>query len=213
MSRAAIASGWLGRICAVGLLVVCAALALVHRLAAVDQKRDAKAEEIARAMMQAMGGEKPWYAAHFVRFDFDVNMGGEQVEGRSHLWDKVTGRYRLEEKTKAGKSKVTLFNVNDRQGAVYLDGRKLEGAPAAKALKDAYGAHINDMYWLAMPWKWMDPGANLKYMGRGAAHFRSRGPHARRSLRRIRLKPITPDDALGIQAAKWSIGRVGLAIW
>jgi len=165
MSLAAIASGWLGRICAFGLLVVCAALVLVPRLAAVDQKRDAKAEEIAHAMMQSLGGEKAWYAAHFVRFDFNVNMGGKQVAGRSHLWDKMTGRYRLEEKTKAGKSQVTLFNVNDRQGAVYLDGTKLEGAPAAKALKDAYGAHINDMYWLAMPWKWMDPGANLKYMG------------------------------------------------
>ena len=32
-------------------------------------------------------------------------------------------------------------------------------------LQDAYGAFINDMYWLAMPWKWMDSGVNLKYVG------------------------------------------------
>ena len=29
----------------------------------------------------------------------------------------------------------------------------------------AFGGFINDMYWLAMPWKWMDPGVNLKYLG------------------------------------------------
>src|SRR2546423_1587740 len=108
MSLAAITSRWGGRTCAVGLLVVCAALIVAPRLPAENEKRDAKAEEIGRAMMQAMGGEKAWYAAHFVRFDFNVNMGEKQLEGRSHLWDKMTGRYRLEAKTKAGKSQVTL---------------------------------------------------------------------------------------------------------
>src|SRR5260370_35314630 len=94
MSIAAIASRSFGRICAFGLLVECTALVLAPGLAAVDQKRDPKAEEIAHAMMQAMGGEKAWYAAHFVRFDFNVNMGGKQVDGRWQLWDRRTGGYR-----------------------------------------------------------------------------------------------------------------------
>ena len=128
-------------------------------------RRDAKAEEIGHTMMNAMGGEKAWYAAHFVRFDFKVNADGKTVADRSHLWDKMTGRYRLEDKTKDGKLRVVLLNVTDRHGDAYVDGKKLEGTAGAKAVKDAYGAYINDMYWLAMPWKWMDAGVNLQYVG------------------------------------------------
>src|ERR1700687_5592047 len=138
---------------------------LASQLSAFDHRRDAKAEELAHTVMNAMGGEKAWYGAHFVRFDFKVNAGGKTVEDRSHLWDKMTGRYRLDDKTKDGKPRVTFFNVNDRHGEVYVDGKKVEGAAGAKAVKDAYEAFINDMYWLAMPWKWLDQGVNLKYMG------------------------------------------------
>lgn len=141
-------------------------IALGALLPAQTDKRDPKAEEVAAAMMKAMGGEHAWKAAHFIRYDFKVTRGGKQVVNRSHLWDKWGGRYRLETKTKDGKSEVVLFtNVNDKQGGVYRDGAKLEGADADKALQSAHGAYINDMYWLAMPWKWMDPGVNVKYVG------------------------------------------------
>ena len=63
---------------------------------------DAKAVEIANTMMTAMGGLDNWNRAHFVRYDFKVNGGGKTVADRSHLWDKMTGRYRLEGKTKDG---------------------------------------------------------------------------------------------------------------
>lgn len=94
-----------------------------------------------------MGGEKAWYAAHFVRFDFKVNVGGKMVEDRN------------------GKVRVVLFSINDRHGAAYVDGKNVEGPAGAKAVNDAYEAFVNDMYWLAMPWKWLDQGVNLKYMG------------------------------------------------
>jgi hypothetical protein len=142
-------------------------------LTAAD-KRDPKAEEIAKAMMQAMGGQDAWNAAHFVRYDFKVTAGGKQVVDRAHLWDKQAGRYRLEQKNKAGESQVILFNTATKQGTAYISGKALEGAAAEKALKDAYATYINDMYWLAMPWKWMDAGVNLKYEGpkkRGAETF------------------------------------------
>jgi hypothetical protein len=138
---------------------------MVSQLAAFDHHRDPKAEELAHTVMNAMGGEKAWYGAHFVRFDFKVNAGGKMVVDRSHLWDKMSGRYRLDDKTKDGKPRVTLLNINDRHGEVYVDGKKLEGATGAKAVKDAYEAFINDMYWLAMPWKWLDSGVNLQYVG------------------------------------------------
>jgi hypothetical protein len=146
-------------------LTLLALILAASRMSAVEPHRDAKADEIAHTMMNAMGGEKAWYAAHFVRFDFKVNVGGKMVEDRSHLWDKMTGRYRLEDKTKDGKPRVVLFRINDRHGETYVDGKKVEGPAGAKAVNDAYEAFINDMYWLAMPWKWLDQGVNLKYMG------------------------------------------------
>jgi hypothetical protein len=146
-------------------LTLLALILAASQMSAVEPHRDAKANEIAHAMMNAMGGEKTWYAAHFVRFDFKVNVGGKMVEDRSHLWDKMTGRYRLEDKTKDGKPRVVLFSINDRHGETYVDGKKVEGAAGEKAVKDAYEAFINDMYWLAMPWKWLDQGVNLQYLG------------------------------------------------
>jgi len=134
-------------------------------LPAADSHRDAKAEKLARTMTNAMGGEKAWYAAHFVRFDFRVNTGTKMEDDRAHLWDKMTGRYRMEERTKQGKLRVVLFNINDRRGVAYVAGKKLDVAAGTRAVKEAYEAFINDMYWLAMPWKWLDPGVNLQYLG------------------------------------------------
>jgi hypothetical protein len=92
-------------------------------LPAAEPHRDAKAEEIAHSVMNAMGGEKAWYGAHFVRFDFIVDLGDKVVANRSHLWDKMTGRYRMDDKTKDGKPRVVLFNINDRMGDAYVDGK------------------------------------------------------------------------------------------
>ena len=139
-----------------------------------DSKADAKALEIAQTMMKAMGGQDAWNAAHFIRYDFKVTAGGKTVAERSHLWDKHGGRYRLEQKNKAGENQVVLFNTATKEGTVYINHKKIDGEEAAKALKDAYGTYINDMYWLSMPWKWMDAGVHLKYAGtqqRGGAPF------------------------------------------
>jgi hypothetical protein len=127
---------------------------------------DPKAAQIAQSMMTAMGGQDAWHGARFIRYGFRVNTGGKTLTERAHLWDKHTGRYRLESTTKEGASQVALFNTNDQQGAVYRDGKKLTGTAATEALKQAYGSFINDMYWLAMPWKWLDAGVNLKYLGK-----------------------------------------------
>jgi hypothetical protein len=126
---------------------------------------DPKAAAIAKEMMDAMGGQELWNRAHFVRYDFKVNAGGKTVVERSHLWDKYTGRYRIDDKTKEGGHRVTLFNAATQKGEVFVDGRKLDAAAAAPALKAAYATFINDMYWLSMPWKWMDQGVHLKYAG------------------------------------------------
>ncbi len=141
--------------------------AVGHSAAALD--RDAKAEEVARAMMQAMGGEDAWNAAHFVRFDFKVIAGGKTVVNNHHLWDRKDGRYRLERTTKDGKPEVTLFSIGayerSKEGLAYLNGKMLDGDAAKKSLEGAYASYINDSWWLSMPWKWFAPGVNLKYLG------------------------------------------------
>src|SRR4029077_5011021 len=98
-------------------------------LFAEGMQQDPKAVEIAQSMMRAMGGQDAWNAIHYLRFDFKVSIGGETKADRSHLWDKQPGRYRLEQK-----NKVVLMNLADKQGTVYVDGKKLQGPDAVKAL-------------------------------------------------------------------------------
>ena len=103
-------------------------------LFAEGTKQDPKAVEIAQSMMQAMGGQDAWNAARYLRFDFKVSIGGETKADRSHLWDKLTGRYRLEDK-----NKVVLMNLADKQGAAYVDGKKLEAEMGGVLGKDVSG--------------------------------------------------------------------------
>jgi hypothetical protein len=144
--------------------LVASGLLVALAIPLAGQSRDPKALQIAKDVMQAMGGEDAWNDAHFVRYDFIVSSGGKTRVNRSHLWDKWAGRYRFET-TRDGKSQVVLFNVNDQQGDAYVDGEKIDGGAKAEAIKGAYAAFINDMYWLAMPWKWLDPGVTLRYLG------------------------------------------------
>ena len=126
-----------------------------------------RAQQIATEMMNAIGGQDAWNRARYIRFDFLANITARNVKAeRHHLWDKSSGRYRIESKDKAGRSLVTLFHVGTREGDVYVDGAKLSGSERGEGLKSAYGMFINDLYWLAMPWKWLDAGVNLKYAGK-----------------------------------------------
>lgn len=140
-------------------------IALALAGAAFAQERAPEAVAVAEEMMAAMGGQDAWNNTRFVRFDFKVGKPGEWRVDRAHLWDKWEGRYRFETPVEGGGVRVVLFNVNTKQGDVYLDGRPVAGAEKTEALEGAYSAYINDMYWLAMPWKWLDPGVNLAYGG------------------------------------------------
>jgi YVTN family beta-propeller protein len=122
---------------------------------------DPKAVALAQRSMDAMGGKAAFEARPFVRFDWAVERDGNIGVRFEHRWDRATGRYRLDGKTKEGKAFRVLFNVNDRQGRAWLDGKLLEGKEASDYLEMAYGRFINDSYWLLMPWKWLDPGVTL----------------------------------------------------
>jgi hypothetical protein len=141
---------------------ICALMALSVVMTAAPEPQ---AVEIARGMMQAMGGEAAWKQARYVRFDFIVKIRGQARVARAHLWDKQTGRYRLEDKAANEQFAVVLFNTRDQHGTAYVGGKKLEGPAAAAALKGAYRAYRTDIDWLTLPWNWLAQGVHLKYVG------------------------------------------------
>ncbi len=129
------------------------------------QPMDAKAVEIAQTLTDAMGGREALTNARYLQFSFLVVADGQYRARRHHFWDTWQGRYRLESRPVRGQTEFVLFNVNTQQGDVYVDGNKIEGEEAETALTAAYRSFINDTYWLMMPWKWLDPGVKLSYIG------------------------------------------------
>lgn len=121
---------------------------------------DPEAVAVAERLLDALGGEAAWKDTRYVTFDF--------FGRRSHVWDKHSGHHRIEGETQDGKRYVVIHDVNDRgegDGRVWLDGREAGGEERAELLKNAYAAWINDTYWLAMPYKLLDPGVTLAYEG------------------------------------------------
>lgn len=137
--------------------ILLAALAM-FATAALPALAQPTADQIADQVQQALGGKEAWDNTHFLRFSF--------AGRRTHTWDKWTGRHRLEGQTPEGKPYVVLSNINTHEGDAWIDGQKLEGDAKKEWLEKAYGAWVNDTYWLLMPYKLRDPGVNLSYAGK-----------------------------------------------
>jgi hypothetical protein len=140
------------------------ALALLPA-AATPPASDLRAVAIAGQVMEALGGEAAWRKARFLRFDFAVESEGKIAMSRSHYWDKWTGRYRVEGKTKEGRSFLVLMNLNTREGQAWLDGKPASGAALKEQLERGYASWVNDTYWLLMPYKLRDRGVQLALAG------------------------------------------------
>lgn len=116
---------------------------------------DPAAVELADSIMAAMGGRANWDKTRFISWNF--------FGRRDWVWDKATGRVRIES---TRDSIIYLLNVNDSTGRVQVKGQELtEPDSLKKMLKRAKSMYFNDMYWLAMPFKLKDSGVTLKYMG------------------------------------------------
>jgi len=125
---------------------------------------NARATAVADRVMVALGGKEAWDKTRFLRFSFGSERDGK-FTGRTHTWDKWTGRYRVEGQTREGDPFLVLMNLNTRQGSAWLKGRKLEGDELKQQLERGYGMWVNDTYWLLMPYKMKDPGVILAYAG------------------------------------------------
>lgn len=127
--------------------------------------QDPDVRRIHERMMAAMGGHDAWERARYLEFDWIVMRGQEEAVRRTHHWDRYTGDYSVRASREDGQV-VAIFNIGDAlQGDVWIDGEPVEGPAADSLLNSAHAWHINDSYWLIMPYKWTDPGVNLTYEG------------------------------------------------
>ena len=111
------------------------------------------AETLAGRVMDALGGEAAWEDTRCISWLF---MGRRRL-----LWDKATGDVRVE----SGDA-VTFVNLRTRAGKAFEKGVEVvDEAARATALEKAYGAFINDSYWMFMPYKLRDPGTHLALLG------------------------------------------------
>lgn len=119
-------------------------------------KSDKKAIQIAREVMKAMGGQTAWDNTHYISWNF--------FGSRTLLWDKWSGQVRIEW---LKRSRKVIVNLHDGSGKVQIDGvEQTHPDSLAKYLEVGKEVWINDSYWLFMPFKLLDPGVTLKYLGR-----------------------------------------------
>jgi hypothetical protein len=114
---------------------------------------------LADASMAAMGGRAALDRTRYLIWRF--------FGGRLHIWDRYTGRERIEfSERKTGRRQLILMNINTREGQVFIEGQPVsDPAQKAAALQHGLEAWINDSYWLLMPYKLKDSGVTLRYQG------------------------------------------------
>lgn len=117
-------------------------------------------EQVIKKVVNAVGSKATLEKSRYIQFTFASERNGQVGAGRNHIWDRYTGDYRFESKAANGKTTTVLFNVNTQQGKAFEDGVAQPDTTNAKLIKRAYGAFINDTYWLMVPLKLQDPGVN-----------------------------------------------------
>lgn len=116
---------------------------------------DTTAIRIANEVMQAMGGRAAWDSTRYLAWNFFGN--------RSLLWDKQTGKVRIEVPQD---SAIYMINVQEDTGRVMMKGQEITNPDSlAKYVEQGKKIWVNDSYWLFMPFKLKDSGVTLHYVG------------------------------------------------
>lgn len=132
-------------------------------LGACTAAPESEADALARRIADASGGPAAWNALDVLRFDFVVVRDTAEVMRARHLWDRRTGRYRVEWPVGQDSVAVAVFDADAfdpeaPSGLAGINGAALEGEARATRLAQAYRRFINDTYWLLAPLKTRDPG-------------------------------------------------------
>ena len=116
---------------------------------------DEKAMTLARRVEDASGGKENWEKVHYISFDY--------FGSRYWYWDKYKNRYRVESEKRNYRIAGTL---DGKKTNLWLRGDLVTDPDSVSKYKDhAYRVWINDMYWLILPFKLLDQGVQLKYVG------------------------------------------------
>lgn len=127
--------------------------------------QDPDAQRVWSRMMGTISPDGGWERTRYLEFHWAVRRGEGEPLVRQHRWDRWDGLARVEAPVD-GSTMVAIFPTDaPREGRVWMDGEELEGEEAADRLDSAYRTHINDAYWLLMPFKWADPGVSARYVG------------------------------------------------
>ena len=115
--------------------------------------KDPKAVAIANKVMDAMGGKEKWNGLKYVSWTF--------FGARHLLWDKQNSLVRIKNTTD---STLYLVNLETGEGKKITPRKTIIHSDDQLAVDKAKSIWINDMYWLFMPFKLLDPGVHLKYL-------------------------------------------------
>lgn len=116
---------------------------------------DEKAIALAKRIEDASGGKENWDKVHYISFDY--------FGSRYWFWDKFKNRYRVESERRKFRIAGSIDGIETH---LWLKGVEVTDADSMLKYKDyAYKAWINDMYWLILPFKLLDPGVYLDYVG------------------------------------------------
>ena len=113
------------------------------------QDSDPKAEQLARDVWKASGGEN-WSKVKRLRFTFIVEQEGKQLASVKHDWDL------------AAQTDHVIWKGKDKDYDVTVN---LATPPQEGDGKAAYGRWVNDSYWLLAPLKVLDVGVKRAYEG------------------------------------------------
>lgn len=115
---------------------------------------DARSRELIAEVETAMGGREAFDRKRYLVWNF--------FGKRKTYWDRQENRIRIEQPEA---NSVILYDTKTRVTTAYLGDTLVTGNRALTKTKEAENIFINDSYWLLLPWKLRDPGANLRYLG------------------------------------------------
>lgn len=117
---------------------------------------DEKAIALADSVMLAMGGRSAWDNTRYLGWNF--------FGARKLLWDKETGRVRIEVPNDFS---VYLIDMQADTGRIMRYGEEMTHPDSvAKYVERGRQIWVNDSYWLLMPFKLKDSGVTLTYAGK-----------------------------------------------
>ena len=127
-------------------------------LATVEERvsGDVKAFELAEKVLEAAGGREAWDNTRYIHWNF--------FGMRELLWDKWEQKVRIDSKSPRIEA---ILDLKTKEGTI-------RSALSNKLGKDVlrqkvYEIWVNDSYWLVLPFKLLDPGVRLQYLGRDSS--------------------------------------------